>query len=89
MLTDYKHYRDMIEDQVKKINAAFEKDTITETPGEAEPNEVRGQTALDSRVVGVSQSDLRSAHGALLAPVSNASCAASSCGVRNRRFSPT
>ena len=33
MLADYKHYRDMIEDQVKKINAAFEKDTITETHG--------------------------------------------------------
>lgn len=40
MLADYKHYRDMIEDQVKKINAAFEKDTITETPGETEANEV-------------------------------------------------
>ncbi|KAK8824640.1 hypothetical protein WA577_007036, partial [Blastocystis sp. JDR] len=45
MLADYKHYRDMIEDQVKKINAAFEKDTITETPGEAEANESQPQSS--------------------------------------------
>lgn len=89
MLTDYKHYRDMIEDQVKKINAAFEKDTITETPEEAEPNEVGEQDGLNLRVVRISQSNMRSPHGALFTLVSNAPCIVLFPGVRIRRFSPT
>ena len=43
VLTDYKDYRDMIEDQVKKINAAFEKDTITESPEVAASDTVCNQ----------------------------------------------
>lgn len=44
LLTDYKDYRDMIEDQVKKINAAFEKDTITESPEVAASDTPQPQT---------------------------------------------
>lgn len=89
MLADYKHYRDMIEDQVKKINAAFEKDTITETPGEAEANEVGEKLQFAYQIVPTPESSVRSSHGALLAPVSNAPSAVTPNGVINRRFSPT
>ena len=75
--------------QVKKINAAFEKDTITETPGEAEANEVGEKLQFAYQIVPTPESSVRSSHGALLAPVSNASSAVAPNGVINRRFSPT